>query len=64
MVTVTSMEATTVAAKSAEKSKAVAGLVTEALERSVLPSAMHCNTAEWHECFIVPKMKSNTLLKS
>ena len=64
LVTETSMEATNVPAEAAEKSKAVAGLVKEAVERSVLPSAMHSDTAEWHECFIVPKMKSNTLLKS
>ena len=49
--------------RSGGKSKAVAGLVTEAVEKSVLPSAVHCDTAEWHECFIVPKMKSNSLLK-
>ena len=64
LVTETSMEATNVATEAAEKSKAVAGLVAEAVERSVLTSAMHCDTAEWHECFIVPKMKSNTLLKN
>ena len=34
------MEATNVAAEAAEKSKAVAGLVTEAVEKSVLPSAV------------------------
>ena len=60
LVTETSMEATNVAAEAAEKSKAVAGLVTEAVERSVPASAMDSDTAEWHECFIVPKMKSNT----
>ena len=64
LVTETSVEATNVAAEAPEKSKAVAGLVTEAVERSVLPSDMQSETAEWHECFIVPKMKSNTLLKS
>ena len=64
LVTEASMEATTVEEEAEEKSKAVAGLVTETLERSVLPSATHCDTAEWHECFIVPKMKSNTLLKN
>ena len=64
LVTETSMEATNVAAEAAEKSKAVAVLVKEAVERSVLPSAMQNDTAEWHECFIVPKMKSNTLFKS
>ena len=63
LVTEASMEATTVQ-ESAEKWKAVTGLVTEEVERSVLPSAMHCGTAERHECFIVPKMKSNTLLKN
>ena len=64
LVTEASMEATTEEKEAAEKSKAVAGLVTEAVERSVLPLAMHCDTAEWHECFIVAKMKSNTLLES
>ena len=63
LLTETSMEATNVAAEAAEKSKAVAGLVAEAVERSVLTSAMNFDTAGWHECFIVPKMKSNSLLK-
>ena len=45
LVTETSMEATSVAAEAAEKSKAVAGLVAEAVERSVLTSAMNFDTA-------------------
>ena len=45
LVTETSMEATNVAAEAAEKSKAVAGLVAEAVKRSVLTSAMNFDTA-------------------
>ena len=62
LVTETSIEATNVAAEVAEKSKAVAGLVTEAVERSVLPSAMRhgCVSRVFHRA----EDESNTLLKS
>ena len=62
LVTETSMEATNVAAEAAEKSKAVAGLVTEAVERSVLPSAMRHGWVA--RVFHRAEDESNTLLKS